>query len=85
MQERSASRTSANEDAFIRAASTEPDTDYSDYYDDYEDPPTRGILNESERDLTARLQLAKRNSQNQHETQYGVGRVDETIYECKCH
>ncbi|KAJ3533134.1 hypothetical protein NM688_g7324 [Phlebia brevispora] len=82
--ERSSSRMSVPDEAYLRSASTEPDTDYSDYYEEYEDPPARGKLNESERDLMARLELARKNSQNQHEAQYDGGRdvhVEETIYE----
>ncbi|CAL1700184.1 unnamed protein product [Somion occarium] len=44
-----------------------------------------GALDESERDLAARLELARRNSRNQHETTAGTlqleGSVEGTIYE----
>lgn len=77
------------EGEFGRAPSTEPETDYSDYYEDLEDPPARGNLklNESERDLMLRLRLARQNSQSQHEAQFDALaqelQVEETIYECK--
>ena len=85
---RSASRLSAPDAGFARAPSTEPETDYSDYYEDEEEPP-HAHVDGSERDLMARLELAKRNSRAQREAQYDPrSQLQEVAYdneECEYH
>ncbi|KAI0082531.1 hypothetical protein K474DRAFT_1655326 [Panus rudis PR-1116 ss-1] len=58
---------------------------YSEYEDEGASKFGHAAMDESERDLVARLELARRNSQNQHETKYVPAIMDhppeETIYE----
>ncbi|KAH9947218.1 hypothetical protein B0H21DRAFT_740140 [Amylocystis lapponica] len=70
----------------LRATSAEPESEWEDS-DRYDEDQTMmhhtGPIDESERDLTMRLELARRNSQNQHEVHYSQATepMEATIYE----
>lgn len=70
-----------------RSRSPSVEREFSDYEEEYtgNEFMRAGHMDESERDLVARLELARRNSKNQNETVFpsmGMERpVEETIYE----